>query len=195
MKKPVDLGALNAEELGQLFPVVIETYSPKWPGHYAIEKNRILERIDDSDFVRIDHIGSTAVPGMKAKPTIDILLQVSNLAENRKLERVFRTLGYRLTPQPDNPPPHMTFVKGYTPHGFRGQAFHVHVRYEGDWDEIRFRDHLIHHPETARAYENLKIELAIRFRNNREAYTEAKSGFILGVMAISRQPGTILESD
>ena len=72
----------------------------------------------------------------------------------------------------------MMFVKGYTKAGLKGQAFHIHVRHKGDWDEIYFRDYLIAHPEVARAYEELKINLVALFRNDREGYTGAKTDFV-----------------
>lgn len=172
------LHELTIEELGLLFPVVIQDYTDRWIVLYQAEKKLITGSLDPSDIVSIDHIGSTAIPGLKAKPTIDILLQIYDQIDLQKLKDVFRLLGYQLTKQPDNPLPSMTFVKGYTEKGFKGQAYHVHVRYQGDWDEIRFRDYLIGHKEVAKEYEALKLELAERFRNNREAYTKSKTDFI-----------------
>ena len=80
----------------------------------------------------------------------------------------------------------MMFVKGYTKAGFKGQAFHIHVRYKGDWDEIYFRDYLIAHPEVAREYEDLKIRLCSAFKNDREGYTEAKTDFVKMVTGSAR---------
>lgn len=86
--------------------------------------------------------------------------------------------GYRYLKEPDNPPPHMMFIKGFTPEGFAGQVYHVHVRYQGDWDEIWFRDYLIAHPDIAREYGELKMRLKDLHEHNRDAYTHAKTGFI-----------------
>ena len=72
----------------------------------------------------------------------------------------------------------MMFMKGYTPNGFFGQAFHVHVRYPGDWDEIYFRDFLRTHPEAAAEYASLKHQLKKQFEFDRDGYTRAKSDFI-----------------
>lgn len=173
---------MTAAELGQLFPVVLEEYNDAWPEFYRAEEKRIAEAFALREIERMDHIGSTAIPGLKAKPTIDILLQISEHIELQKLEAVFQLLGYEVNHRPENPPPHLTFVKGYSPRGFEGQAYHVHIRHRGDWDEIRFRDYLVEHSDVAKAYEALKLQLAEKYRNDREAYTDAKSEFIGKVM-------------
>ncbi len=176
---------MTAEELGQLFPVVIENCNSAWPEFYRAEEKRIAEAFAPQEIVLMDHIGSTAIPGLKAKSAIDILLQISERLELQKLEDVFQSLGYEMNRRPENPPPHLTFVKGYSPRGFEGQVFHVHVRYKGDWDEIRFRDYLIQHNDVAKDYEALKLQLAEKYRNDREAYTEGKSEFIGKVMTLA----------
>lgn len=72
----------------------------------------------------------------------------------------------------------MMFMKGYTPEGFKGQAFHLHVRYSGDWDELYFRDYLLSHPDTTQAYGELKVKLQKEHEHDRDGYTDAKTGFI-----------------
>jgi GrpB-like predicted nucleotidyltransferase (UPF0157 family) len=86
--------------------------------------------------------------------------------------------GYIYSRQPKNPPPHMMFLKGYTNEGFRGQAFHVHVRYSNDWDELYFRDYLCNHPEVAHEYGNLKLELKQKFEYDRMDTLKQKTCFI-----------------
>ena len=161
-----------------LFPVMLSPPDPGWAGLYRHEKNKIEAALGASRIIRIEHIGSTAVPGIMAKPSIDILLEIPERTPDGGLIRRFRKTGYHHIPKPENPAPHMMFVKGYTTKGFRGQAFHVHVRYPGNWDEIRFRDYLVSHPSAAKEYEALKIRLSVEFRNDREGYTEAKGDFI-----------------
>ncbi len=189
-KSNKSLNNLTTEELGQLFPIVIQEYTDRWIDLYQTEKQLILESFSQLEIVNIEHIGSTAIPGLKAKPTIDILLQISKQNDIQKLKDVFKSHGYQLTKQPDNPPPHMTFVKGYTNQGFKGQAYHIHIRYKGDWDEIRFRDYLIKHKEIAKEYEVLKLELANKFKNDREAYTDSKTDFIEKINKLTRKQGT-----
>lgn len=181
MIKPKDLQKITSKELGLLFPVIIQDYSEDWPKYYPKEKKRILESFSQSEIIAIDHIGSTAIPGLKAKATIDILLQVSQQIEFKRLKDIFRSIGYQPNNRPDTPPPHITFVKGYTNQGFKGQAYHVHIRYKGDWDEIRFRDYLIKHRNIANEYETLKLILAERYKYDRETYNDLKTDFIENV--------------
>ena len=181
---------LSIHELGQLFPIILQDYSDQWMEMYQAESRLIAESLSPSDIIQIDHIGSTAIPGIKAKPTIDILLQVSERIDLGKLKNTFKLLGYQINEHLENPPPHLTFVKGYTPEGFKGQAYHVHVRYRGNWAEIGFRDYLIGHKETARKYEALKQELAVRYKNDREAYTNAKTEFIETINKLTRENNT-----
>lgn len=71
-----------------------------------------------------------------------------------------------------------SFNKGYTENGFAEKVFHLHLRFRGDHDELYFRDYLLEHPDTAYRYQELKLELAGKFRYNRDAYTDAKTGFV-----------------
>jgi len=169
---------MTPQELGRLFPIRLEPWNPEYAERYAGEKERILARFLPGEIAQIDHIGSTAIPGILSKPTIDILLQVAQEVSLEKIMAIFRDLDYQYIPKPENPPPHMMFVKGYTPEGFRGQAFHVHVRYPGNWDEIPFRDYLTAHPALARQYEKIKQKLASRHRFDRDAYTLGKTEFV-----------------
>ncbi len=177
-------------ELGQLFPIIITDYSDKWYDLYKAEVKLLTDSLLQSDLVRIDHIGSTAVPGLKAKPTIDILMQVTEQIDIQKLKDIFTSLGYLINKHPENPAPHLSFVKGYTKQGFKGQAYHVHIRYRGDWDEIRFRDYLIKNKEIAKEYETLKLKFAAKYPNDREAYTDSKTEWIEKINNLTRKKCT-----
>ena len=168
---------MRDEELWQLFPIILIPYDTSWPEAYRSESLRLREAVG-SDIVRISHIGSTSVPGLTAKPTIDILLEIQQETDLIRLIPTIEAEGYIYSPQPGNPPPHMMFMKGYTPEGFKGQAFHLHVRYSGDWDELYFRDYLLSHPDTAQAYGELKVKLQKEYEHDRDGYTDAKTGFI-----------------
>lgn len=185
-----ELHEMTLEKLGQLFPIILCDHSDMWIGLYQSERNLILNNFSQTDIVQIDHIGSTAIPGIKAKPTIDILLQVTEHITINTIKKIFKSLDYTINERPDNPAPHLTFVKGYTPHGVNGQTYHVHIRYKGDWDEIRFRDYLINHKETAREYETIKLKLADKYRNDREAYTNSKTDFIEKINILTRKENT-----
>lgn len=154
---------------------------------YAVEKSLIEYSIDRKDLIKISHYGSTSIPGIIAKPTIDILLEVARDIDKDKLIRQFRDMGYLYDSQPNDPPPNIMFMKGYTPEGFSGQAYHVHVRYSGDWDELYFRDYLILHPDLAEQYATLKINLWKKYEFDREAYTYGKTDFIKMVTQQARK--------
>jgi hypothetical protein len=68
--------------------------------------------------------------------------------------------------------------KGYTSEGFAEKVYHLHIRRKGDWEELRFRDYILAHPDKAAEYANLKQRLLAKYKYNRDAYTEAKTGFI-----------------
>ena len=177
---------MSHEELGRLFPIILSAYDPMWPGMYAAEKALIEYSIDSKDLVKISHYGSTSIPGIIAKPTIDILLEVAMDIDKDKLIRQFQDMGYLYDPQPNDPPPNIMFMKGYTPEGFSGQAYHVHVRYSGDWDELYFRDCLILHPDLAEQYASLKVHLWEKYEFDRGAYTYGKTDFIRRVTEQAR---------
>lgn len=182
-----DLHKMTTKELGELFPIIITDYSDKWADLYNSEAKLITDSFAQTEIVKIDHIGSTAIPRLKAKPTIDILLQVSEQVEIQKLKDKFKSFGYLINEHSENPAPHLTFVKGYTEQGFKEQTYHIHIRYEGDWDEIRFRDYLIKHKQLAKEYETLKLGLAEKYPNDREAYTDSKTEWIEKINNLTRK--------
>ncbi|MCJ7447231.1 MAG: GrpB family protein [Bacteroidales bacterium] len=184
---PQKLNKLNIEELGTLFPVIISDPNPDWGKIYKSEKSKIEKTLGKHNILKIEHIGSTAVPGLKAKPTIDILLEILDGTSKNLIITKLKQLDYDYIPRPDNPPPHMMFARGYTIHGFSGQAFHVHIRYSGDWDEIYFRDYLRSRPGIAKEYEGLKILLSAKYKNDREAYTNNKTEFIKRISGLARK--------
>ena len=169
---------MSNEELWQLFPIILSPHNPEWPGRYKTEKELLIKTIGAENIVRINHIGSTAVPGLTAKPTIDILLEIQQKTDPVRLIPTIESAGYIYCHKPDNPPPHMMFMKGYTPEGFKTQAFHLHIRYSGDWDEPYFRDYLLAHPDTAKVYGELKVKLQKLYEHDRDGYTDAKTDFI-----------------
>jgi GrpB-like predicted nucleotidyltransferase (UPF0157 family) len=181
------LDSMTNEELGRLFPVTISDPNPDWLNLFEIEKDKIVNQVGIINITRIEHIGSTAVPDLPAKPVIDILLEVTDTADISILTMKLKRAGYHCIPKPENPPPHLMFVRGYTLKGFSGQVFHIHVRYSGDQDEIIFRDYLIQHPGTAEAYACLKIKLAEIYKNDRERYTENKGEFIRQVLTSQKK--------
>ncbi|NLE02993.1 MAG: GrpB family protein [Fibrobacter sp.] len=184
MKK--SLHQMTKEELGKLFPIILSEYQENWKQLYQDEKEVITEFIG-KNLIEIDHIGSTSVPGIMAKPTIDILVQIDDSTDLEEFIEKFKNHGYNYIPQSTKPAPGMMYTKGYSENGFVGQTYHVHVRYQGDWEEICFRDYLIRHPEIAREYVRLKLLLQEKYRNDRELYTEGKGEFIRRVCCLARE--------
>jgi len=183
----VDLNQLTTDELGQLFPIIIVDYNPDWPRLANIESEKIIEAVGKEFVSRIEHIGSTAVPGLCAKPTIDFLLEIMEITNCDLQIKQLQKIGYQYIPKPENPPPHMMFAKGYSSFGITGQTFHIHVRYSGDWDELVFRDYLIKNKTVTADYAKLKRRLADEFKNDREKYTDSKTTFIKNTTLIARK--------
>lgn len=180
------LEQMTNAELWDLFPIILSEHKPEWKENYNNEKNILEQAIGINNIVRMNHFGSTAVPGLIAKPTIDILIEIKEETIIDELIANLKAIGYIYSEQPENPVPHMMFMKGYTSRGFEGQAFHIHIRYKGDWDELYFRDYLINHPGIADEYGRLKTELQKKYEHDRDGYTKAKSGFIKRITQIAR---------
>jgi GrpB-like predicted nucleotidyltransferase (UPF0157 family) len=180
------LGEMTDVERLQLFPVILSEYNPIWKKNYLKEKVIVNQAIGSHNIIKINHIGSTAVPGLIAKPTIDILVEIKDDTDTARLISNMQKRKYIYLEQPKNPPPHMMFIKGYTPEGFKGQSFHVHVRHHGDWDEFYFRDYLINHPEIADEYGRLKLSLKQKYEYDRNTYTDAKNDYIKRITRLAR---------
>lgn len=184
--KRKNLDEMTDEERWRLFPIMLSKHQPSWRQHYRDEKEVLRKIIGPESIISINHIGSTAVPGLIAKPTVDVLLEVREGTDITELTSSMRQAGYHPIPQDDKPAPGLMFTKGYTESGFKGQVFHIHLRYPGDWDEIYFRDYLLVHPEAAAEYGQLKRKLARLHEFNRDAYTEGKTDFIRRITRLGR---------
>ena len=171
------LSEMTLEELWQLFPIILSDHNPDWKNDYEEEK-KLLEKQFGDLLVGIYHIGSTAVEGLIAKPTVDILLEVKPASFPDAVRKTAERCGYTVMAEKNMPEYRLDLCKGYTPQGFADKVFHLHIRYPGNDDEIVFRDFLKRNPGKAEEYAALKIELQKRFRHNRDAYTEAKGDFI-----------------
>lgn len=173
---------LTPAELGKLFPVRLEKFNPAWPAIFRDEKRVIQNLLSEKRCGEIAHFGSTAIPGIHAKPIIDMLVEIPGDATSRtQIIEIMQKAGYYHIPRNDSPPPYSMFVKGYTPRGFEGQVFHLHCApksHTGLWNRICFRDYLVNNPGTAKKYEALKLRLAREFRYDRDGYTAAKGDFV-----------------
>ena len=173
---------LTTEELGHLFPIEIAPYDKNWVEIFISESKLIRDTLGDSTALKIEHFGSTAVEGLAAKPTIDILVEIPKLTEELKTQIIKRMkgIGYYYIWRTDEQPPYMNFVKGYTINGFEGNVFHIYMadKEHSLWDRICFRDYLRKNTNVVKEYEKLKIELAEKYKFNREDYTNAKTDFV-----------------
>lgn len=170
---------MNKEELGKLYPIEIVKYDPNWPLFFEKEKMLLLNILCDKIALRIEHIGSTAIPNLAAKPTIDILVEIPDQLEiEDMIIKLMVQNGYiHMEEQKD----HLMFVRGYSPTGLEPESYHIHMGTKSQaslWDRVKFRNYLRRSPETAKKYENLKYDLAKENKNDREAYTDKKGNFI-----------------
>jgi len=153
-------------------------HDPTWADKYQEEADR-LTAVLSPEIIAIHHIGSTAIPNIFAKPIIDILIEVKEINRIDHYNDQLATLGYA----------------AHGEHGIPGRRYfskntesahthHVHIFQVGNPEidrHIKFRDHLITHPDEAQAYSQLKTELTKIFPEDVDQYTEAKSGFIQSV--------------
>lgn len=178
---------MTNKELWQLFPIMLEDHNSAWKQWYVEEETQLLQIVGQENIKRMSHIGSTAVEGLIAKPTIDILVEIDRNCGKDALLQTMEQSGYIYTHQPHNPPPHMMFLKGYTEQGFAERVFHIHVRYAGDWDELYFCDYLSSHPDIAAQYGELKESLKEKFKHDRDMYTKEKTDFVKRVTMLARE--------
>ncbi|MBS6431697.1 GrpB family protein [Enterococcus raffinosus] len=174
MKKLEDM---TLEELWELFPIVLKEHSPKYAEWYEEEKQNLTELLADFGLQRINHIGSTSVEGLIAKPIVDILLELPEGYDLDRVSELLKNADWILMIR-DDAKQTLDLNKGYTPAGFAEKVYHLHVRALGDWDELYFRDYLRKYPKAARQYEELKRSLKEKYEHNRDAYTEAKTAFV-----------------
>lgn len=155
--------------------VQVVPYDPVWPEKFAREATAVREAMGDT-VITIEHVGSTSVPGLAAKPIIDMMPLVHNVDDLGKCIRAMAAIGY--IPRGEfGLPGRRYFVKG-TPHA---RVVHCHA-YAADHPEVTrhlaFRDYLRTHPDARNAYAELKIELAQRYPSDIVAYMDGKDGLI-----------------
>jgi GrpB-like predicted nucleotidyltransferase (UPF0157 family) len=160
-------------------PIEIVPYDSDWPRQFDVERERIAAALG-SVALRIDHNGSTSVPGLAAKPIIDIQISVRRVQPMNDYSAVLVRLGYVHVPHPDD-----AFCPFFHRPGSWPHTHHVHVVQSGGEEEGRtlaFRDYLREHPSCARQYEELKRSLAAQHNaadfSSQQAYAEAKGAFI-----------------
>ena len=172
-------------ELAEIAPtlvadaVILVEYNPEWPRAFAAEEARLRDRLGDVA-VRVDHVGSTAVPGLMAKAIIDIQVSVPSVADVDAYRVPLEDLGYAFQPDPRFPT--YPFFR-YPATGPR--LHHLHVAEAGSPEEqehLIFRDRLRHDPVIASLYRDLKHDLARRFFADRTGYSSSKGPFVNTVL-------------
>jgi GrpB-like predicted nucleotidyltransferase (UPF0157 family) len=170
--------------------VAVAPYDPRWPELFEREREHLRSCLPRELVGRIEHFGSTAVPGLVAKPIVDMLVEVTSLEETRRrIAPILEAQGYdyfwRPTWGDDTPPYYAWFIK----RGAGGErTHHIHMveSHFEHWDRLVFRDYLVAHPDAAREYGELKMRLANEHPHDRVAYTDAKGAFVRRVTDTAR---------
>ena len=159
-------------------PIEVVPYSDEWAHTFAVWRSRLSEALGKAA-VRIEHVGSTAVAGLDAKPIIDIQVSAVDVEDEGAYVSAIEALGASLR---FREPGHRYFRST----GDRGRTVHIHVCNAGsDWERehLLFRDYLRANRKARDAYARLKQDLSDRYRDDRIAYNEGKTGFILDMLS------------
>ncbi len=171
-----------------LLPVVIADYDPRWTTMYAEESARIQNVIGEW-LLGIEHVGSTSVPGLAAKPVVDMMPGLSSLDDSRHIVKPLQKLGYQYFPEHETVMPERRYfaLPAGDKHRVR-RRFHLHIveTTSSFWRRhLAFRNYLRAHPDVAGEYAALKRRLAAEYGSDREGYTEAKTEFITHVESLA----------
>lgn len=162
--------------------VQVVPYNPAWPEAFQREKSE-LQRVLGTRCLDIQHIGSTAVPGLAAKPVLDIGVAVAHIFVIYTCVCAMKDLGYVYYGDQKKRGDHF-FAKGSD----ERQTCFIHMVQEGHpvWqDFLRFRDYLIEHPGQLHRYMRIKTQMAAHYAQDRRGYTEAKAGFIQEILRLA----------
>ena len=165
-------------------PIILSKYNPEWPLKYEEEKIFLMDIIGKWLHGNIEHIGSTSIPGLTAKPVIDIMFGVKSLEDSKAAIELLMQNEYNYFPYKKE------VMHWFCKPSASLRTHHLHlVPYESTlWKErIRFRDILRINTKIANEYVKLKKELAIRYKQDREIYTEKKWKFIQRVLNINNE--------
>lgn len=170
--------------------VAIVPYDPAWPRRFDEEKQHLLACLPRGAIGRIEHFGSTAVPGLAAKPIVDMLVEVPSLQlVGTVIAPILTAQGYEYFWRPSwknpNDIAYAWFIKRDAA-GRRTHHLHMLEAASPDWERLLFRDYLIEHPELAAEYEALKHRIAREHPDDRIAYANAKTDFVVRVTRAAR---------
>ncbi len=155
--------------------VHLADYDPLWPQQFTEFAGWLQGTLGPDVALRVEHFGSTAIPGMPAKPIIDVMVEIPSFSEGKK-----RALPLLCREEWEYwwDAGHMVFIKRKSLMGQRTHHVHMAPRGHRLWERLAFRDYLRSHPEEASRYAALKEKLATAYREDRERYTEAKAEFV-----------------
>ena len=162
-------------------PIVIVPSDPAWPDAFRRIGGRVRATLGPVA-LRVDHVGSTSVPGLDAKPIVDLQVSVAALLPEEPYRDPLTANGFRF--RPDNPDRTKRFFLGPVDE----PTAHLHVRERGSFDErlnLLLRDYLRTHAEPAREYARMKWELAGQYRDDREGYIRAKEPTIWAILRLA----------
>ena len=172
-------------------PAIVVPYDSRWPGLFEQEREHLLSCLPRDLVKRIEHFGSTSVPGLAAKPIVDILIEVGSLGETKeKIAPVLEAQGYDYFWRPssgDSTPPFYAWFIKRDKQGNRTHHLHMVEACFEHWNGLLFRDYLIEHPGVAKDYAELKTKLSQRHDRDRIAYHNAKAEFVLTVTKEAKQ--------
>lgn len=181
------LKEMSKEDLWHLFPIILKEHNPDYKNWYEEEKKNLISMIGNTRILRINHIGSTSVHGLIAKPTIDILIEVENEQVIHDIKELLNSEEYICLEQKDvYKNPAIFCMKGYRENGFAEKVFHIHIKVINNHKELYFRDYLQSHPQVAHQYGELKIQLMKKYRYHRDNYTDNKTEFVQYYTSIAR---------
>ena len=169
------LSEMTLEELWALFPIFLVPHNDKWSEDYREMEALLKKLLPDDPVERVSHIGSTAIDHIWAKNIVDVMVELPKNADMKAMARVLEQNGFRRMSEDEN---RISLNLGYTKDGFADKVYHIHLRFAGDHAELYFRDYLNEHPDVAKEYESLKLQLWKRYEHDRDAYTDAKTAFI-----------------
>jgi GrpB-like predicted nucleotidyltransferase (UPF0157 family) len=170
-------------------PVEIVPYDPQWPDAFEMAASELAAALEPW-VVAIEHVGSTAVPGLAAKPVIDIQVGVRSLDQSEEIVAAVEALGYEYVSELEEDLPQRRYFRRWS-RGRRSHQVHLVERTDTDWwhRHVAFRDWLRTHPEARDAYAALKQRLAADHADDRVTYTDQKTAFIrtIEARALSRR--------
>lgn len=159
-------------------------YDFHWKKEFK-EERKILKKVLGDKAVDIQHVGSTSIPGMRAKPIIDISVGVKSMRGSENLIPLFEAVGYEYRPNFGGADIQLLFVRGEE----KNRTHYIHVmKYKGSiWNnDLLFRDFLKTHKDWAEKYSLLKENLANKFANDRGKYTASKAEFIHKIIELAK---------